>query len=407
MASSSKSRDYAVRAALEQAKSAQMTMQDWRAQESARVVDIQNARPALAAAPSASRFEALITHLQHVRHVAMRRPLSPEQIALIPRQPAFLDALIDLCLHPLSMEAGKHAGILVPAMEEDMKEDDRVSFYMRQLGFINKAALLTFLEEALKKAPQYAYLAARIQAEASILADDVKIFLGYGGYTIANDASGRCETDAEVESGRFITTILELYEEDVKIFTFPALEFKVKGVIPAREDPRTSLFESLVVDSFGLVCANTAPPGQHLTSLRWQSTKLEECAVSLLAPYSASSDMLERLRSMSLSNPSTGSSKPAAKAKATSSSTNRSNALQPKDKNLVATKTGKDVKSAARAKDTDKGKGKARAIEEDSADVSSGCEAEFVKNAMGKGRMMEISEHEKNVEPVDTKRRRV
>lgn len=58
-----------------------------------------------------------------------------------------------------------------------------------------------------------------------------------------------------------LPTLASALNKTVTIFEWTSLRFPVENVISARADERTSLFEMVIVDAYGLVCGNIAPGG--------------------------------------------------------------------------------------------------------------------------------------------------
>lgn len=266
--SSSKSRAYVAVAAAARVDGAEKEMKVWMEEERQRVKAILEARKILEKIESSnahSTLDELVRYLQSVRSATHRMALQPKEMALIPANMDLLNALVDLACHPLTFEPFNHPKAMKEVDECDMELEsesaDRAECYLRQFVFRTRADALECIKAVTVKKPQYRYLTARIE-EALSYTREGEIRLAYGGYTVATDAAGRSEDDENVEdAGSFVHALYDAYGRSPRIYTFPALEFPVESVKSAREDLRTSLFETLVVDALGLVCANTMAPG--------------------------------------------------------------------------------------------------------------------------------------------------
>ncbi|KAK9895052.1 hypothetical protein P389DRAFT_197121 [Cystobasidium minutum MCA 4210] len=345
-----KSRAYARKAAAEVLESAREGMEEWCALEETRVIDLQAARVAVANAAPSSRFKALVDYLQAVRSITRRPAMLQEQINLIPTNDDFVNTMIAIVLNPLTVNLKQHRRAAVAISEDEMEVEGRAEFYVRQLDFSDKQALSTFLDGILEAKSQYAYLVARIKAEMKILPENGRLSLGYGGYTVASTAEERVDEDRDDAEESFIKKIIEQYDGPVRVFSFPALEFNVAGSIASRDDPRTSLFESLVIDAFGLVCANTASPGQYI---QFTLTPHQKARLEMVRSYVPDPKLFEGFNDLNIGKPNKASSSKAAGVGSSSSSSGggdvpkaetaiekkpKKKAMAEKDKNATSSK---------------------------------------------------------------------
>lgn len=211
------------------------------------------------------RLPKLTQFFQAVRRAALRPDMRPKEIRLIPRDEQLLGSLAGLALNPLAFVPEEHGIEAVDALVMEVDEAEEAEYYIRQCVFSSRSEALECISKVVEKKRQYRFLAARLTESLSMIEGKVEVRLGYGGYTIANTAAGRNEDDDEVEdAGSFISSLYDEYDGEVRVYIFPALTFPVESVIKARGDLRTSLFETLVVDVFSLLCANTTPPGRIL-----------------------------------------------------------------------------------------------------------------------------------------------
>lgn len=353
-----KSRAYAVRAAEATASSAEAFMKEWCIEEEDKVQQLQSARLLLSSADPSSHLEALVDYLQAVRRLTVRPAMTASEIALIPKDQGLLSALISICLDPLTYKLEGQADMVLES-EDAMEVEGQATFYARRFSFSDKQKLSEFLDEASKRAPQYVYIIARIKAEMQILSEAVPVCLCYGGFTVATTPNGRCADDFRLrgDAGSFISVLLDLYKEAIQVVSFPALAFAVPDVIAARADLRTHLFESLVVDAFGLVCANTSSPGQYL---QLAISPAVQSSLDILKGYEPDPKLFDRFASLNIQSaePSTSNN-----AGATGGKKRKTKALAEKDKNAggVAAETSKGKA---------KGKGKGKAKEEPADDAA-------------------------------------
>lgn len=213
------------------------------------------------------------------RRLDQRKALSPADKEAVPAIPALHNLLHSFFTCPLTWIPAEHQSQAVKQKhdtleESDLDDDDTtVRFYVRRLVFPDHASLKSLLENVLADAPQYSgHINILVTASKNLGGDTGKRALSYGGYTIANSPYGRQEDDEEaarVHAGSLLKLVLDEYDDKVEVYELPALAFQigeggVSSILLSRNDPRTSLFESVVIDTFGLLCLNTAPPGMKI-----------------------------------------------------------------------------------------------------------------------------------------------
>lgn len=227
---------------------------------------IDVARSALADTESAGK-EHIVTYLQTVRLCANLAPLTPTQIDLIPSGGDFLDALLDLSTNPLTFDPTLwHEELILCQASADTDNGladsllDAAQYYHRSISFDSEQDLKRDLEAFLKQYPHYYDYISGILHFSSKLAPGPRN-IGYGGFTVATSPSGRSQDDAGVAVAMLFPTLASALNKTVTIYEWTSLRFTVANIISARADERTSLFEMVIVDAYGLVCGNIAPGG--------------------------------------------------------------------------------------------------------------------------------------------------
>lgn len=227
----------------------------------------------------------LLATLDHVRQASSRPLLTQAQKALVPASTELQNMLLDFFLHPLTWSSIKHSAMLErrecddveldegsAELEEDKpgseQEGDLAQFYVRRLVFSDHESLKRLLDQVKSSKPHYTRQIEGLVKESSKIVTGERR-LSYGGFTIANTPVGREIDDEDAAASKewgFLKTLLAAYKGIVEIYEVPALRFSVgngghHSVITGRNDLRTSLYESLIIDSHGFLCLNTAPPG--------------------------------------------------------------------------------------------------------------------------------------------------
>jgi hypothetical protein len=229
--------------------------------------------------------ELLIAALNVVREADHRPSLTPEERAAIPSSVPLVRMLLDIFARPYTWSALKHSEMLElhadlgdideidegkkAASPEGEEESDLAQFYIRRLVFTDFEALKKLLEGIKLVKPHYSGHIEGLIKESSKFCTNTsdQLHLSYAGFTVANTPVGRQLDDGqEASDWAFLKTVLKAFDGKVLIYEVPALRFKVgkgghESVMDSRMDIRTNLFESLLIDSHGFNCLNTAPAG--------------------------------------------------------------------------------------------------------------------------------------------------
>lgn len=230
--------------------------------------------------------DRLLATLDQVRAADNRPALSEFQKRTLPASAQLDQLFLDIFMSPLSWSPASYGAVLleqthsaqaelaaleVEGSDENVETDDTddiAQFYLRRLAFPSHLAVQTLFEELKERNPHYTGQADMlISASSHVLFGDR--FISYGGYTIANTVIGRQLDDEGKPEGSFLKAVLKLYDGSVTIYEVLPLRFRIgegghSSILAGRSDPRTMVFESLVIESLGFICLNTAPPGSVL-----------------------------------------------------------------------------------------------------------------------------------------------
>lgn len=228
-------------------------------------------------------FQQLVATLDHIRRADSRPLLTQTQKTLIPVSTELQKMLLDFFLHPLTWSSIKHSAMLLQKKLDDVELDEErpeneqdgslAQFYIRKLKFVDHESVWKLLDQVKAVKPHYAAHIECLLKESYTLKGER--WLSYGGFTVANTPVGR-QIDDQDQAAQGIwglmKTVLESYKGKFEIYEVPILRFSVgegghQSVIKSRGDLRTDLFESLMIDSLGFQCLNTAPAGTCRSSV--------------------------------------------------------------------------------------------------------------------------------------------
>lgn len=213
---------------------------------------------------------AILIKTWNVVRGADRRPaLTDTQVSLVPQNEQLHSLFSHMFTSPLTWDAALFSTILKRHDGLGDPTTNLAQYYIRRLKFEDQNALSVLLEKVKALAPQYnGQIKNLLEASSGILGS---FFVSYGGFTVANSPVGRDLNDTEDSKrensrGGFLKTVLELYKGTVLIYEVLPLAFEIgsggrNSVKASRGDPRTSLYESLVIDSMGFLSFNTAAAG--------------------------------------------------------------------------------------------------------------------------------------------------
>lgn len=212
---------------------------------------------------------AILIKTWNVVRGADRRPaLTDTQVSLVPQNDQLHSLFSHIFTSPLTWDATLFPTILKQQCDLEAPATNMVQYYIRRLHFENQHGLSAVLEKVRAIAPLYnGQIENLLEASKNILGS---FFVSYGGFTVANSPVGRDLDDTKdskaSSKGGFLKTVLEVYKEECLVYEVLPLAFEVgsggrDSVKLSRGDPRTSLYESLVIDSMGFLCLNTAAAG--------------------------------------------------------------------------------------------------------------------------------------------------
>lgn len=217
-----------------------------------------------------TRLEELASVWNATRAADGRPAMTPAQIALIPADENLLSLFKAMFTSPLTWDPSLFQTVLKQQQDLGAIASEQVQYYIRRLSFAGQAELKDLLEKVRTAAPQY-----EGQIDMLLAASDSAILgpllVSYSGFTVANTPVGRdlddtAASDSEIAVNGFLKTILKHYNGAIAVYEVLPLAFEIgnggrDSVKKSRNDLRTALFESLLIDSFGFLCLNTAAAG--------------------------------------------------------------------------------------------------------------------------------------------------